>query len=447
LKNWRQAELEDILSQLEVKDIVLLTGVRGSGKTTLLRSLAERYVGEKGDAASVKYIDLEDPRLAPGPSRSSLNLFSAEYEGQRSGAEKLVLLDEVSHVQSWRAWAGQQVLKNGIKLVATSSCVPGEYTGRSGTGNGASKPGRIGEIHLLPLGLRAYLQEFTDKSVDNESARQGLLAYLKRGGLPVAWSAPDYRRKLVDNFYMSLVHDVLLKNEIRDAKRLTAMAVYLVSATSEEVSASHLKGLVSKSVDQARAFLSHLKSSGLVCLAERIEDRSRDIPRSARRCFAADSGLAAALSTRPENTQVLVETVVFNEILRLGHLPYAVKARGCLGLAVPSGAQEKGFCVWVDFKPRRSADPRPLAAAMSAYGFRSGLLLTAEDEAGELEVRGGSIRVRAAWQWLLDAREPAAMEEVQLESPFGDRIYDEAEPKPAGAQDSAKDDSLPPHLL
>jgi predicted AAA+ superfamily ATPase len=81
-------------------------------------------------------------------------------------------------------------------------------------------------------------------------------AYLRMGGLPVITSVADKRQALVDLFNQCLFKDILQRSEVRDVDKLTAIAVYLVASSSRQVSATRLKGLLSRSVDQARGFLS-----------------------------------------------------------------------------------------------------------------------------------------------------------------------------------------------
>ena len=133
----------------------------------------------------------------------------------------------------------------------------------------------MSQLHFHPFSFRQWLDEFTDVSVDNGEKQQLLTNYLETGGLPVSWSREHRRHDLADLFYRTLFRDIILKHEVRGVDKLTAIAVYLVSMTASPISVSHIKGLLSKSVDQARGFLSHLEQSGLIRLVSRVEDQKR----------------------------------------------------------------------------------------------------------------------------------------------------------------------------
>jgi len=334
-----------IIQALEQGKIVLLTGLRGTGKTTILRSLEKKL-------KDCTFQDLEDPRLAPRPRKETLEVFS--------GASRYVLLDEVGRVDGWLDWARRQ--EGGVAASLSGPRI------------------NLSEKDVVQFTLYPY--RLTDTSVD-------LLGYLKAGGFPAARTRDD----LIRLFNLCLFKDVVQRYEVRDIDKLTAIAVYLISSSSRPVSASRLKGLISRSVDQARGFMAHLERSGLVHLVPRIEDGTRDRPQAARRCFSADCGLSVALAHREPDLRDLAETAVFHELLRQGLTVQAWRARGRLGLAVV-GRDRPRLMIDVAWRDRNPVGIQPLGSAMAMHSCEEGLLLGEEDGAQ------GSIVMQNLRKWL-----------------------------------------------
>jgi len=353
--------VDRVLSGLKQGKIVQVTGVRGVGKSSVLKEVQTRLRGTE-----VAYLDLEDPRLSPRPRKETLELFSK--------GKSTVLLDGVGRVEGWIDWAK----KARVQVAAARS--------------GAATPGSDEEISLLPVDLRTWV-ELTGISVDKSAYENNLPAFLTSTGLPGA------KDGLLDLFHKSLFFDVLLRREVRGSDRLLSVAVYLLSNTARQVSASKMKGLLSRSVDQARAFLSHLQDAGLVYLVPRIEDANRARAGASRLCFSADLGLSVILASHEPDLRDLAATAVFHQLLRQKIRPLAWRAKDRLGLAVMQ-ADRPALLIDVSYSTGE-ADTRPLRAAMAKWECPEGLLLT-ESEEGELKVPAGTIICRPLWSWLLE---------------------------------------------
>lgn len=399
--DWQRSRLASILSALEDGKNVLVTGVRGSGKSTCVASVTS-------DAR----IDLDDPRFAPQPSVKTLDVL---LRAARRGESPLVL-DEIDRVSGWREWLGK-VHKTGARFVAT----------HSGTLDPGNLPGELHHERFLPLGFHEVSRELTDKSVNYEKDSRALHGYLRHGGFLDVVGVDDPEPVLLGIFERILYQDVVRRQEFREIGKLTAVAVNLLKNTAGDVSASGLKGLVSRSVDQARASLQALHRSGLVFLVPRIEDVARPRVASARRCYACDPGLACALAGRSLEPDRLAETAVFLDLLRRGESVVAWRFRGRSGPAVLAGGKP-GLLVDVGWGGGE-ADHRALAAAMSHYRCGRGLLLDPSPRSSERKVRAGYIQMRHLPAWLLGRDAPENAPGRQQATP------EEDEP------------SLPVHLL
>jgi predicted AAA+ superfamily ATPase len=421
-------EVGAILTSLKRQSLVVVRGCRGVGKTTLMKLAAARLVAGGMPRDQLQFIDLEDPVWAPLPGADDLDVW---LSGQ--ARKKVVLIKGVERFPGWADWARRERARQNLQ-VAVSLTGP----------TGGPPPAGIGTVDCHPLDLAAWMHVFIDKKVDKSGAKRALANYLKAGGLPVARKAEGRRQALLDLFFNSLMKDVILLNPVRHTKVLTAVAVDLLSRTGQPVSASSLKGRLTRSVDQARMFLSYLVGSGLIHLVKRLEESSRSSSQTARLVFATDTGLAHAVmggdeaGPDPETSRVshgLCFTTVFHKLQRTGLPVWAWRAKGRHGLVL-GGADKPKLMIDMQTGHERELSLTPLAAAMDHWACESGLLLTTQVDESRVPSPAGpqSIEIRSLAPWLISE---------ELTDGMDDKIDIKSTDKKV---DSAGGD-LPPHLL
>jgi len=392
---FQRPEVDQILAGLDRQSLVEIRGCRGVGKSTLLRLVAQRLVQRGLEREGILFIDLEDPVWAPNPHVEDLDRLLAQ-----SGQARAILVDGVERLPGWVDWARR--LRSSRRVMVAAA--------RSGPVGGFHAAGVMG-LDCNPLPFSSWMQIFTDKKVNSENARALLQAYLRSGGLPVTRKAEGRIHALLELFFSSLMKDVILLRPVRDTNVLTAVSVHAIGRSGKPLSASRLKGHLTRSVDQARMFLEHLEAAGLIYLVQRLEDAGR-ASQAARLCFAADTGLAWALGSRLStggrdgSTGIdpgLALTAVFLQFLREHKRCWAWRHSGRHGLAIgePDGLE---LLVDVQVGKGKASDMAGLAAIMEQTGCASGLLLTTDPGAGaEPALAGkGVIETRALGPWLMD---------------------------------------------
>ena len=388
-------EVEQVLAGLDKQALMELRGCRGVGKSTILRLVAEGLARRGWAREAILYLDLEDPVWAPNPSVQRLDDLLTE-----AGPIRAVLLDGVERLTGWVDWARTLQARQRVVVAAARTGSLGE-----------DPPPGVSSLDCTPLGLADWINIFTDKKVNNESARTFLLPYLRSGGLPVARKAEGRNHALLDLFFAAMMKDVVLLRPVRDTRVLTAVSVYVLSRSGMPLSASRLKGRHTRSVDQARMFLDHLEAAGLISLVQRLEDVGRS-SQAARLCFAADTGLAWALGQRSSSKLQqtvsstgwgLALTAVFHQFQRAGRPCWAWRHKGRHGLAV-GPPEQLDLLVDLQVGQPGALDMGPLAATMALTHCPSGLLLTDADQAIREPTRMGDglIETRTLWSWLLD---------------------------------------------
>lgn len=397
---YRPVVLANVLDSLSSNELVVIVGMRGSGKSHLAREVSARFQGRHG-RRSVFWLDLEDPRLAPGPTLETAEVF-LKAAGE---TPSLVVLDEVARLEGWHRWCKQTCQKTGASVLVTLSANPRlVHSGLKDTGDAI--------FSIYPLSLREYLDVINDVSVDSNAPG----SWFSRGGLPGIAYSPDRDKACFDLLYEILFRDVALIREIRDMTKLIDMSVYLVESSGAPVSLTSMRKHGMGSIDKTRAFLSALEYTGLVSMVDRVEDMSRKRHQAGRIVFSSDLGMMTALARGPISKRRMWLTAVYGEMIRLGEKVAAWKYQGITGLCrVRNGRVDLLVGVAGDGAGRLSW--RGLATAARRYGADRVLVLGQEDHQWDMKAPGCRIMSRNLWNWLAEPNlEPAPAEVVSTAS-------------------------------
>ena len=384
-KIYRPVLLEGVLDSLSSNVPVALVGMRGVGKTHLAREVAARFQGRHG-RTSVFWMDLEDPRLLPGPTRETASVFLRSMRRDPS----LVVLDEVAHLEGWQQWCRETCEKTKAPVLVTLSA-------NTRLVGGQLESAGVRVFRLFPLALREQLEIINDISVDTDAARR----WLNRGGLPAVAYSPDHNRSCFDLLYDILFRDIALAREIRDVAKLIDMSIYLVESSGSPVSLTSMRKHGMGSIDKTRSFLAAIEHTGLISMVDRVEDLGRDRHQAGRLVFSGDLGMVAALSRGPISTRRLGLTAVFGELERLGTEVAAWKHGGTTGLCqVEDGRVD--LLVDVAREGSGKISWRSLSTAARNYGAERVLVLGQDEHEWDMNAPGCRIMVRNLWNWLSD---------------------------------------------
>lgn len=394
LASYRPREVNQIATTLQQGRNILLKGVRGSGKSTTLRLAASRLVEMGVPSGNIVYFDLDDPGLSPKPTLETLDFLLRATDVFQKGRQTYLFLDEVGKIGGWSDWATTLTLQTAVSIAASQSA--------SATSTNLSACDQFSIMPFMTLGLDEVIAASTDMKVDKSSAQKTLDRYLTFGGFPFALSAKSDRESLASLFFRVLFSDILVLREIRDVDKLTDMAFYLISNPAKQVSATRMKGRFTRSIDQARAFLSHIENAGLIHLVGRIEDRGRQA-QAARRCFPVDVCFSTALSTDRIEHHHLAETAVFHSLLKHGlsiHLWRYMNEHGFL-VEMQKGQRS---VVFVAPDSTHNSAINTAKAGMRMTGSNQAIVLSTKPESEDINTPSGTIAIRSISSWLIQPK-------------------------------------------
>ncbi len=306
---------------------LLIGGVRGSGRSTLLRQMMQN------DYPQAWYTDFSDARLV-GFDNGDFGKLDALVAESGKG---ILLLDKVDCARGWDQFVGAK-LDEGFKVVATVSLdtlLSVKRAQRDGSPlRSVELVGRECVISaesfvLCKLGLFSY-SEFLE-AVHHRGGEGAVEEYLTRGAFPEC-CRPGRTASPLSLYDLIINRDVLIAKGVRDRVTLCRIALYLLTATGDGVTANAIRNrLKVKSVSTVTEHMEHLERAGLITFVSILGTTPGRQAVNPRKVYAVDTALAAALSS--EETlprERLFATMIHNHLVqKYETIFYTPECGGC----------------------------------------------------------------------------------------------------------------------
>lgn len=281
----RHTVLMQLYSQLNTRDVAILTGLRRIGKTTSMKMLIEHLLSvKKTEPRKIFYISLDDYLLA---GKSILEIID-EYRKihKLKFSEKVFLfLDEIAYIKDF-----EQQLKNlydnqKVKIFASSSQSSILKSKKS------LITGRTRIIEILPLNFDEFLhfKDIVIRKKDAHLYEKYFEEFLLTGGIPefVLRGDIEYLKELVDDI---ILKDIAAQHNIKDTYLLKDFFLLLMERSGKVFSINKLANILKMSPDTVRRYLNHFQTTYLVNLLPR-HGKTNERLLSAKKIYAADLGI------------------------------------------------------------------------------------------------------------------------------------------------------------
>ncbi len=218
------------------KLIKVIAGQRRTGKSYILRQVISRLVESGINPHNLLYINKEFTEFDFLTSYTDLDELLEEYKSSLSPHGKIFLfIDEIQDIEGWERFAAScsQSFIDDYEVFITGSnsqLLSGELA--------SLLSGRYLQVNVQPFNYHEYLL-----AKDLQSSRSTYLEYLQTGGMPELFHLPNDETK---RHYLSAVKDtVLLKDiiqryNIKDARMLEDIFVFLVNNASNLISVTSI---------------------------------------------------------------------------------------------------------------------------------------------------------------------------------------------------------------
>ncbi len=307
--NWpnfiqREGYLKNLLSLLDTRDIILLTGLRRTGKTTLMKMAIQALIRDYGIKPSyIFYCSLDYYGLE---HYSIMEIVEEFLKLQKiSTSEKTFLfLDEVAYKEEFSLQLKNLYDTFNVKVYASSSSASVLKDKK------ALLTGRERIIEILPLDFHEFMRfkNLSIKKADRHLLESAFLEYMETGGMPeyVLTGDPEYIKQLVDDI---IYKDIISRHKIKDETAVRDFFCLLMERAGKQLTLNKISKILGMSVDTARRFLNYFSSTYIIYTVERCGKLNERL-KAPKKVYAGDIGIRNAV-TGMRDLGAIFENLVF----------------------------------------------------------------------------------------------------------------------------------------
>jgi predicted AAA+ superfamily ATPase len=388
IENSDLGHQRDLLSELNQQldsHALIISGIRRCGKSTLLhqyisKSIRDGYIYLNFDSAKLYAFEINDFQLID------------EIVVEKNVT--YLIFDEIQIIEGWEIYVRQK-LDEGYKVLITGSnaSLLSKELGTKLTGRHITK-------ELFPFSFKEF---YSFKSI--EASVDSFSTYLQEGGLPAFLKTQDVDvlSALVDD----IIHrDIAVRYNIRDAKSLKHLIVFLASNISNLISATKLKQYLNvKSTATILEYLGYFEQSYLIYLMPKFSYSHKVQLVNPRKIYFIDNALQEAITPNfSKDVGRKLENTSFWELRRKKKTVYYYNENGkeCDFIVCKNGAVEEVIQVCSILNSdneKRELDG--LLDAMNYFNLNTGTIISLHQEDVVL-FEGKRIEIVPAYKFFRD---------------------------------------------
>lgn len=413
----RSKYLDQIERLMDLRHVIVLTGVRRSGKSTIMRQLIGKMIEKGTNPHNLLYVYLEDllvQKYIPMGADLLEKFYTFYLERYNPKGKIYVFLDELQGVKDFNRWlhTHYEFDRNTKFIVSGSrrSLVEGETA--------TLLTGRNIQIDVYPFNFYEYLKicgvkvegknEVTEIRDRNFSQQTEILHYLRNflheGGYPEIVLAKDKESKLkiANGYYRDiLARDVTDPNDVRASREIEILGLQILSDFTKTHTFRSLGKPQDLSVDTVKVYLEYFYRAYLFFESSFFSYKTKETQdiRKPKKIYVVDNGLRNfnTLNIRPDLGQA-AENLVYMEL-----------KKNNVAINYWTGKKEVDFVV---FNPDISLynvsytndlhdrEVGALLEGMESFKLNKGIILT-KNYFEKKKVEGKTIEFIPLWVWLI----------------------------------------------
>jgi len=310
--------------------VKVFIGQRRSGKSYLLRQVARQLVENGVTPENTLLINRELTDFDFLRSYQDLDELIRLYKSERKPSGKVyVFIDEIQLIEGWEKTvnAYSQDYSEAYELFISGS------NSRMLSGELATLlSGRYVCVDVFPFSFSEYA-DINHQQHD----KQSYVAYMNSGGLPelLALSTPELKRNYISAVKDTvLLHDIIQRHNIRDAKLLEDVFTFLVNNAANMVSISNIVNYFRSqgrktSYDAVSDYIGYIEDTFVIHRCDRYDIKGKDILSGNAKYYIND--LAYKNYLYPGfgyGFGYLVENLVYLDLIRAGYAVYVGNIKG-----------------------------------------------------------------------------------------------------------------------
>ncbi|MBI4035682.1 ATP-binding protein [Candidatus Daviesbacteria bacterium] len=413
----REKYLSRLKKLLDIRHVLILTGVRRAGKSTLMQQMVKHLLEEKTiPARNILFLFLEDILAQQYLSLGwkflddLYNFYLETYDPQ---GQVYLFLDEIQGIKDFNRWiASKYERKEPVKFILSGSrraLVESE--------SATVLTGRNVVLDIYPLNFYEYLlmrkvdvrgdtlQSLQDANFSRMSTILHHLGnYMFEGGYPEIILAPEeeVKKTLAAAYYSDIIsRDVLKPNAIRNAQEVEVLGLQIMSDFTRTHTYSSLGRPQKLSVDAVKSYLEYFEKAYLFFESRHFSYKTKetqDIQRP-RKIYVVDNGLRNFNIPLPRlDIGQCAENIVYMELKRNNPAVYYWRGKREIDFVVMSPNLSFVNVSYTDQPHDREAEG--LVEGLSEFNLDQGIVLT-KNYADVKKIEGKKIEFIPLWAWLI----------------------------------------------
>ena len=395
--------LDEISKYLQVREIILLTGVRRSGKSTLMYQLIEGLLNANTPKENICYFNFDVPIEN---NLKTIELIVSKFKEITNPQGKIYFfLDEIQVIKNWHTQIKAIYDTNPeIKFILTGS-------NNSLLKSNTSKllTGRLFHIEIFPLSFSEYL-DFNDvKTIKKEELKFHFNNFVKKGGFPevVKEKSELINEKRHRDYYAGILfRDVLSSGKIKEESKLKDLGLFCSTNVGVLFSYNKISRAIGLSLDSVKEYLYQMESAYLLFQLTKYSYSVKESIQiqAQRKIYYIDSGLRNTLTfSFSKNSGRILENLIFIELKRRNKEIFYHKDKKECDFVIRQGleiAEAIQVCYELT-EENRKRELEGLKEAMKKYKLKQGLIIT-NDQEETIKEGTKTINIVPAWKWLLE---------------------------------------------
>lgn len=413
----REKYLKRLWKTIDLRHILLLTGIRRSGKSTLMHQLMEKLIKEGTSPKNVLYLYFEDLLVQPYLSTGAKLLeqfYSFYLERYNPQGKVYIFLDELQGVKEFNHWLHTHYEFNkNLKFVVSGSR-------RSLIESEAATvlTGRNVQFDIYPFNFYEYLL-VNKVEIGGENSIQSILDgnfsktstilhhlgnFLLEGGYPEIVLAKDRENKtLIANAYYRdiLNRDVIGPNNIRNAREIEILGLQILSDFTKTHTYRSLGRPQGLSVDTVKIYLDYFYNSYLFFESRYFSYKTKETQdiRKPIKIYVSDNGLRNfnTLNLRPDLGQC-AENTAFMELQKNNAGVYYWKGKKEIDFVAMNPNLAFYNVSYIDLPHERETES--MVEGLREFNIDKGTVLT-KNYFETKKIEGKIVEFVPLWAWLI----------------------------------------------
>ena len=316
-------EYDSLIDSVEIKEIIIITGVRRSGKSTIMYQIISKLLGKGISPKQVLFINFDDKKL----SKDSLDEIYETYRSNLNPDKKAyIFFDEIHKKEGWESWIRKKYdLKTKDKFIISGSCsylLKKEYS--------TLLTGRNLTFEVFPLSFQEFIlfknielkKENIDKGILLEKTKiiilNKLKEYLELGGFPeIVLKEEQFKSQVLKQYFDDILYKDIVDRYNLNNQKTRDLALFLITNFTSLISLRNIRDSLGIAYDSIKDYLSCFKEAFLFFTLEHFSYSLKEQKTLASKIYCIDNGLRNAVSFKfSKDEGKLAENLVFLDLRR-----------------------------------------------------------------------------------------------------------------------------------